>query len=87
MTFKEAIRRLLQRFYIQVEFGTMATSYENFKGGKYEISETSISAPAMSEMNVYTNVPGAQIECEYNQDTNAVIEKLTNAVISLGGSV
>ena len=89
MTFEEVIKRLTQRFYIQVEFGTEATSYEDFKGGKYDISESemNIPSPASSAMNVYSNVPSALIECEYNQDTNAVIEKLINAVISLGGNI
>ena len=89
MTFEETIEKLTQRFYIQVEFGNTATSYEDFRGGKYDISESemNIPSPASSAMNVYSNVPSALIECEYNQDTNAVIEKLINAVISLGGSV
>jgi hypothetical protein len=89
LSFEEAIEKLTQRFYIQVEYGTEATSYEDFKGGKYDISESEMNIPSLasSAMNVYSNVPGALIECEYNQDTNAVIGKLINAVISLGGNV
>lgn len=36
---------------------------------------------------ITTDNVGATIECEYNKDANAVIEKLTNAIIALGGKV
>lgn len=34
-----------------------------------------------------TDTSGVLIECEYNKDTNKVIEELTNAIIALGGNV
>lgn len=34
-----------------------------------------------------TDTEGVNITCTYNQDTNKVIEKLTNAIISLGGNI
>lgn len=36
---------------------------------------------------IATNNSAVTIECEYIRDTNKVIEKLTNAIIALGGSV
>lgn len=38
-------------------------------------------------MNVFTETSGVNIDCEYNKDTNKVIENLTNAIISLGGNI
>ena len=38
-------------------------------------------------MTIYTDKAGAIVECFYNKDTNIVIEKLTQAVISLGGKI
>ncbi len=34
-----------------------------------------------------TDAQGIVVECKYNKDSNKVIEKLTNAIISLGGNV
>ena len=36
---------------------------------------------------LYTKDSGVQIACEYNKDTNKVIEKLSSAIISLGGKI
>jgi hypothetical protein len=38
-------------------------------------------------MTLLTDTEGVTIECEYNKDTGKVIEKLTNAVVALGGAV
>ena len=82
MTFEETIEKLTQRFYIQVEYGSEATSYEDFKGGKYEITQNEIDAlsPSSSTMYIYTNVPGASIECQYNQDTKSYIDSKISAL-------
>ena len=38
-------------------------------------------------MTLATDKEGVVIDLEYNKDTNKVIEKLTNAIISLGGNI
>lgn len=39
------------------------------------------------DMIIYADKAGTIIDCKYNKDANKVIEKLTNAIISLGGNV
>jgi len=63
--------------------------YEQYKGETYTPSEdgscdVKTVAPTMT---LFTDKEGAIIECEYNKDANKVIEKLTNAIIALGGTV
>ena len=38
-------------------------------------------------MTIMTDTEDVIVECEYIQDTNKVIEKLTNAIVALGGTV
>ena len=38
-------------------------------------------------MTLMADTSGVLVECEYNKDTNKVIENLVNAIISLGGNV
>jgi hypothetical protein len=38
-------------------------------------------------MTILTDTEGVIVECEYNRDTNKVIEKLTNAIKALGGTI
>ncbi len=38
-------------------------------------------------MTILTDTEGVIVECEYNRDTNKVIEKLTNAITALGGTI
>ena len=38
-------------------------------------------------MTILTDTEGVIVECEYNRDTNKVIERLTNAITALGGTV
>lgn len=38
-------------------------------------------------MTIVTDTDGIIVDCEYIKDSNKVIEKLTNAIIALGGSV
>lgn len=76
---------------IQFEPNSKPTEFEKFK----ELSEyapasdgtvsglTSVSP----NMTILTDTEGAIVECEYTKDTNKVIEKLTNAILALGGTV
>jgi hypothetical protein len=76
---------------IQVESGDIATDFEAYK----EITEIIPSSDGTvsgvtsvyPNMTILTDTEGAIVECEYNRDTNKVIEKLTNAIIALGGAV
>lgn len=38
-------------------------------------------------MTILTDTEGVIVECEYNRDTNKVIDKLINAITALGGTV
>jgi hypothetical protein len=38
-------------------------------------------------MTITTDTDGVVIDTEYNKDSNIVIEKLTQAIISLGGNI
>lgn len=77
-------------FKPQIEVGNTTTDYEAYKGAEYTPSAdgtvegvTSIS-PVVT---IFAEAEGTVVECEYAKDVAAVIEKLTNAVIALGGSV
>ena len=75
----------------QIEIGAAATEYEEFKG----ITEYTPTTDGTVEnvisvyptMLLFTDTANTIIECEYNKDTNKVIESLVNAIISLGGNV
>lgn len=66
------------------------TDYEGYNGTEYTPSAdgtvhgiTSLSP----SMTILTDTEGVIVECEYNRDTNKVIEKLTNAIKALGGTI
>ena len=72
-----------------LEADTAPTPYEPYKEGDTitttttEIELTSI-AP---NMTIFSDNESAIIDATYNKDTNKVVEKLTQAIISLGGTV
>ena len=76
---------------IQFELNSKPTDFEKFK----ELSDYNPSSDGTISgltsvspcMTILTDTEGAIVECEYNRDTNKVIEKLTNAIIALGGTV
>ncbi len=74
---------------VQLELGNMATEYEGYKDEKYTSNADGILAvDAMSPtFTISTDADGVLLECEYIRDTNKVIEKLTNAIVSLGGNL
>lgn len=87
------------KFKIQLETGNTATEYEPAQAEKFSLAEstefTTMSlAPTTNicaEMvwGTYGSTPNVLpiIDCKYNQNINSVIEKLTQAIISLGGMV
>ena len=75
---------------IQIELGATATEYEQYNGQTTVANEDGTVDGLLSaspNMVVTTDTDGVVITCEYNKDTNKVIENLVNAIISLGGNV
>ncbi len=70
---------------IQVELGDVVTEYEPYNGATYtpdaagNVNAVSI-APTMT---LYANTEGVNIECEYNKDTNVVIQSLIDRLVEL----
>ena len=79
----------LQYLY-QVEAGSKMTPYEEYKEASYPVNADG-TVDDVALFHPYTSLipdaEGAIVECQYNKDSNIVIEKLTNAIISLGGNV
>lgn len=77
-------------FAPQIEVGSETTSRELYKGATYTPSADGTVEGMTSlapSMTIFTETEGTVVECEYAKDTATVIEKLTNAIIALGGSV
>jgi hypothetical protein len=75
---------------IQLEKGTVATEYEPYIEGETVTTTIAEGAELNSvapNMTIATDTQGVIIDAEYNKDTNKVIEKLTQAIISLGGNI
>ena len=76
---------------VQFEIGDTATKYEAYQEEQILIPNTNGAISGLTSvspnMTILTDTEGAIVECEYNRDTNKVVEKLTNAIISLGGTV
>jgi hypothetical protein len=75
---------------IQIEKGTVATEYEPY--ALHETVTTTVMQGAelnsvAPNMTIVTDTQGVVINAEYNKDTNKVIEKLTQSIISLGGNI
>lgn len=74
----------------QLEIGDTASEYEEYKEPQtYTLSEDGTVAitSLYPTVTIVTNVLGVTVGCEYNKDTNAVIKKLTDAIVALGGTV
>ena len=75
---------------IQLEPGKKATDFETCNGAEYTtaadgtISDFTSISP---NMTILTDTAGAIVDCEYNRDTNKVIDKLINAITAIGGTV
>jgi hypothetical protein len=78
------------RVSVMLEKSNVATAFEPYIGAEYIPSSDGTVSGLTSvspNMTILTDTEGAIVECEYNRDTNKVIEKLTNAIIALGGTV
>lgn len=75
---------------IMVEVGSTATNYRPYEGATYiPVSDGTVSGVTSlsPNMTILTDTEGVIVECEYNRDTNKVIDKLTKAITALGGAV
>lgn len=76
--------------YPQIELGATATEHEPYIEGE-TITTTLAEAVELTSiapnMTITTDNAGAVVEARYNKDVNIVIEKLTQAIISLGGNI
>ena len=71
------------RFDIQIETGTKATAFEPYCGETFAVGDT---IPALDGINtIYADAGEVTVTGRTNPVT--IIEKLTNAIISLGGNV
>lgn len=78
--------------YLQLEKGTVATPWEPYiEGETIEVTMGSeninVLSPIAPNMSITTDNDGVVVDVEYNRDSNIVIEKLTQAIISLGGNI
>lgn len=76
-------------FNSMVEVSRTKSDYEPYSAETFTPNaDGMLYIPSQSPvMTLYSDTAGANIECEYNRDSNKVIEKLTNSIISLGGNV
>ena len=75
---------------MQVECGSDATPYEPYNGAEYIPAADGTVSGLTSippNMTILTDTEGVIVECEYNRDTNKVIDKLVNAITAIGGDV
>lgn len=75
---------------IQFEPGKEATGFETCNGTAYTTAADGTVSDLTSispNMTILTDTEGVIVECEYNRDTNKVIDKLINAITALGGTV
>lgn len=74
---------------IQVEVGDIATEFEAYKEATEYIPSSDGTVSGLTSvspnMTILTDTEGAIVECEYNRDTNKVIEKLINAINNSDG--
>lgn len=74
----------------QIEVGSIATSYEPYKSASYPVEADGSTEGVKSiypNMTITTDTEGVVVDCEYNRDSNKALEKITNAIISLGGNI
>lgn len=71
-----------------LEIGEIVTDFELYNGTEHiPSSDGTVSGMTSVSpcMTILTDTEGAIVECEYNRDTNKVIEKLTNAINDFDG--
>lgn len=78
------------KIYPMFEVGDVVTAYEKYNGTEY-IPSADGTVPGITSispsMTILTDTEGVIVECEYNRDTNKVIDKLVNAITALCGTI
>lgn len=78
-------------FKPQIEVGTTATEYEEYREPKkFAVSEdgTAENVTSLYPTTVLmSDTPGFIIDCEYNRDINKAFDELKQAILSLGGNI
>ena len=77
------IQDILNIKYLQIEKGEVATEYEPYRGDTFAPGET---IPALEGVNTLWADSG-EITVTGKADPTAVMKKLTNAIIALGGNI
>lgn len=76
---------------LQMEYGGVATDYVECEEATTHIPAADGTVSGITSlspnMTILTDTVGATVDCEYNRDTNKVIDKLINAITALGGTV
>ena len=76
---------------VQFELGDTATDYEAYKEEQVLFPAADGTVSGMTSlspnMTILTDTEGVVVECEYNRDTNKVVDKMINAITALGGKV
>lgn len=77
--------------YPMLSFEQAGTEYEYPQEVKTHIPAADGTVSGVTSlspsMTILTDTEGVIVECEYNRDTNKVIDKLINAITALGGTV
>jgi hypothetical protein len=77
--------------YPMLNIEQAGTEYENPKEVTTHIPSSDGTVSGVTSlspnMTILTDTEGVIVECEYNRDTNKVIDKLINAITALGGTV
>lgn len=77
------VKALFEAFDIQIEVGTTATAFEPYSAETFTPGETILGKPGIN--TIYADA--GNITVTGKADPSAIIESLTNAIISYGGNV
>lgn len=72
-------------YKVQLEVGGSGTSYEPYSGTEYtpSVDGTANVTSLAPNMTLFTDTNGVNIECEYNKDSNVVIQELIERIATL----
>ena len=70
---------------IQIELGNIVTNYEPYSEAEYtpNVDGTANVTSLAPNMTLFTDTNGVNIECEYNKDSNVVIQELIERIATL----
>jgi hypothetical protein len=90
ITIKSGVSAIGLLFKPMIRHGSFDSSFEPYTE-QTAIPAADGTVPGVTSlspnMTILTDTEGVIVECEYNRDTNKVIDKLINAITALGGTV